>query len=170
MNLLSQFQHDKCYFTAKSLCVPTLCTRVLQNFLGARLGFGDGDFTSLATGVWTLGCQERWPHLVPVDWLICRGLDLSACWDKDPGSEKESGEAQESSKGALPVRLVRTQVHFVKPTPKKQKERLIASQSFPHNLTGDETLTLRHWTEGWRHCVNVNEWDGQWESSNLTKG
>lgn len=53
----------------------------------------------------------------------------------------ETGEAQEPAKGVPPVRLLRTQVQFRNPAPKRQKGTLITSQSCWSSLIGDETET-----------------------------
>ena len=49
---------------------------------------------------------------MPMDRLISRGLALPVCWGEQRGSTVEPNEAQEPAKGALPIRLVRTQVQF----------------------------------------------------------
>ena len=56
---------------------------------------------------------------------------------EDPMCSNGTREAQESAEG-VPIRLVRTRVHFGRPAPKRQKGSLITSQSCTSNSTRDE--------------------------------
>ena len=112
----------------KALCLISLYKNP-ATLLGAHLWFRDSDFTSLVPGMQTMKCQDQWPHMASVDWLIHRGLDLLVCEHKDPGSTKEPSEAQEPAKGVPHMRLVSIQVQFGKSAPKRQKGSLITSQS-----------------------------------------
>lgn len=120
---------------------------------GACSGFGDSDFISLATGVQTLGCQVRWPHLAPVDWLIWKGASPPGMLGQGVQEHKGISQNCEPAKGVPPFRPVETGICFGMLASERHSGSLSASLSRPISFAGNRAVTIGHWAAA---CVNVN--------------
>lgn len=119
--------------------------------------------TSFTIRVWTLERRERQPHLELADHLTHRRLALPVSWVENPMCANRTCEVQETGQGALPVRLIRPQVHFGRHAPKRQKEGLIISQSYHSSTTRDKKWSCNSKWHVWLYgYLSLVHYLGQW--------